>query len=251
MAYSERDQALDLLKIIALITMVIDHMRYVLPEYQNFLITLGRWAFPLFAFIIAKNTYTSIVNNQPNTLKRYFFNFLIFGLGSELPYRLLNGLAGDIKTINIIPTLLIGFLIIIIFNKKYQILYRLILIVIFVGLLWILDSYLEYGASGVLLIVSFFYYLSTKSTFGKNLLFILCVLLAVTSNLQYLIPVIKLYGFFNIYTLPITISVLFVMLLIRFYNKLDLNLNIQTIGKGFWWFYPIHMLVIFGISKII
>ena len=43
------------IKIIACVTMVLDHVKYAIPATENFItIYLGRIAFPLFAFLITE-----------------------------------------------------------------------------------------------------------------------------------------------------------------------------------------------------
>ncbi len=74
----------DLLKIIAMVTMLIDHMGVLLfPDYQIFR-TIGRIAFPIFAFYLAMGyAFTS-------DKKKYALRLLIFGLISQIPYFFLN-----------------------------------------------------------------------------------------------------------------------------------------------------------------
>ncbi len=76
----KRDDRNDLLKIIAILTMLIDHMGILLfPDY-DFMRTIGRISFPIFCYFIANGyTYTS---NRRN----YFFRILGFAFISQIPY---------------------------------------------------------------------------------------------------------------------------------------------------------------------
>jgi hypothetical protein len=74
----------DLLKIIAMITMFIDHTGVLLFPDVDILRTIGRIAFPIFAYGIAVG-----YRHTSNKLK-YLLRLLVFGLIAELPYMYLN-----------------------------------------------------------------------------------------------------------------------------------------------------------------
>ena len=91
------------LKVIAVISMVIDHSAYYLMEYDTLVYEMmrcfGRIAFPVFAFLIAEGfRHTS---NRMN----YFLHLLGFAVISEVPWYLLNGADG---THNVMFTLALG-----------------------------------------------------------------------------------------------------------------------------------------------
>lgn len=74
----------DLIKIIAMVTMLIDHIGVLLFPEMRILRTIGRIAFPIFAYQIAIGyTFTS---NKWNYAKR----LLTFGLIAQIPYIYLN-----------------------------------------------------------------------------------------------------------------------------------------------------------------
>lgn len=92
------------LKVIAVLSMVIDHCAYfLLPEGSPILYEvcrcLGRVAFPLFAYLIAEG-----FANTRNRM-RYFLTLLAFGFVSEIPWFLLNGYDGSH---NVMFTLAVG-----------------------------------------------------------------------------------------------------------------------------------------------
>ncbi|WPC04793.1 TraX family protein [Pseudomonas benzenivorans] len=101
---SPRDTALDLLKWLALLSMLLDHLRYVWPQLY-WLYVPGRLAFPLFCLAIAVNL-RRLAPGQPLPL-RYLGLLLGFALLSEWPYRLL---VPAPQTLNILPTLALGLL---------------------------------------------------------------------------------------------------------------------------------------------
>ncbi len=74
------DSRNDLLKIIAILTMLIDHAGVLLfPEY-DIMRTIGRISFPIFCFFIA-NGYRYTSNRR-----HYFLRILVFAFISQIPY---------------------------------------------------------------------------------------------------------------------------------------------------------------------
>ena len=101
-----RDGALDLLKWLALLSMVLDHLRYVGWSLDGLYVP-GRLAFPWFCLAIAANVQR--VRNAPVTGQwRYLGWLLVFSLISEVPYRLF---IDDADTLNVLPTLALGLLV--------------------------------------------------------------------------------------------------------------------------------------------
>ena len=77
-AVRDRNRALDLLKWIAIVTMVIDHASILFPQYNLLLRTIGRWAFPIFCIMLAFNLNQAISKKKTHTLKNYFKNTFPF-----------------------------------------------------------------------------------------------------------------------------------------------------------------------------
>ncbi|WP_434678381.1 conjugal transfer protein TraX [Pseudomonas sp. R1-18] len=103
-----RDKALDLLKWLAMLCMVLDHLRYVGWSIDVFYIP-GRLAFPWFCLAIALNlSRRSAAVQAPRVQWRYLAWLCGFAAISELPYRLF---MADANTLNVMPTLLLGLLI--------------------------------------------------------------------------------------------------------------------------------------------
>ncbi|WP_282397823.1 TraX family protein [Pseudomonas sp. PS01298] len=101
-----RDGALDLLKWLALLCMVLDHLRYVGLSLDGLYVP-GRLAFPWFCLAIAANLHR--VKGAPVTGQwRYLGWLLLFSVISEVPYRLF---IDDADTLNVLPTLALGLLV--------------------------------------------------------------------------------------------------------------------------------------------
>ncbi|WP_213940267.1 TraX family protein [Pseudomonas sp. dw_612] len=106
MHMTQRDGALDLLKWLALLSMVLDHLRYV-GYSVDFLYVPGRLAFPWFCLAMAANlSRARAVMGQGQW--RYLGWLMLFSAVSEIPYRLF---IPDPDTLNVMPTLVLGLLV--------------------------------------------------------------------------------------------------------------------------------------------
>ncbi|CAI8706461.1 Conjugal transfer protein TraX [Pseudomonas sp. IT-P2] len=104
MHLSQRDGALDLLKWLALLSMLVDHLRYV-GISADWLYVPGRLAFPWFCLAMAANLAR---DGARKTEWRYLGWLLLFSLLSEIPYRLY---IPEPDTLNVMPTLALGLLV--------------------------------------------------------------------------------------------------------------------------------------------
>ncbi|WP_192562661.1 TraX family protein [Pseudomonas gozinkensis] len=104
MHLSPRDGALDLLKWLALMSMLLDHLRYV-GISADWLYVPGRLAFPWFCLAMAANLAR---DGAPKTEWRYLGWLLLFSAVSEIPYRLY---IPEPDTLNVMPTLALGLLV--------------------------------------------------------------------------------------------------------------------------------------------
>lgn len=141
-----RDANLDLIKWLAMLTMLLDHLRYLYPQ-TDWLFIAGRLAFPLFCLGIA----TNVARSRPGELftddnVRYLGWLVAFSVISELPYRLLSI---DSSTLNVMPTLMLGLLIA--WGAHHRSRDSLILALITLTLAGVLHERLMYGAYGALL----------------------------------------------------------------------------------------------------
>ncbi|WP_347902403.1 TraX family protein [Pseudomonas purpurea] len=106
MHMTTRDGALDLLKWLALLCMVLDHLRYV-GHPVDLLYVPGRLAFPWFCLAMAANLARARMATAGSQW-RYLGWLLLFSALSEIPYRLY---IPDPDTLNVLPTLTLGLLV--------------------------------------------------------------------------------------------------------------------------------------------
>ncbi|AZF07750.1 TraX family protein [Pseudomonas sp. R5-89-07] len=139
-----RDGALDLLKWLALLSMVLDHLRYVGLSLDGLYVP-GRLAFPWFCLAIAANLHR--VRNVGVTGQwRYLGWLLLFSVISEVPYRMF---IDDADTLNVLPTLALGLLVARGWQQKAWVDRGLALIAVTIGAVF--STHLMFGFFGVLL----------------------------------------------------------------------------------------------------
>jgi len=102
----QRDRALDLLKWLALLSMVLDHLRYV-GYSVDLLYVPGRLAFPWFCLAMAANLARASTVTSGGQW-RYLGWLLLFSAVSEIPYRMF---IPEHDTLNVMPTLVLGLLV--------------------------------------------------------------------------------------------------------------------------------------------
>ena len=136
------------IKLVAIATMVVDHIGvYFFPD-QILLRIIGRISFPLFSFMIANGAhYTANIN-------KYISRIFIFALISQVPFYVVNSLMGLEGKLNILFTLFLALSATSLIKRignKYVATFLCILIAIAAELFGA-----DYGAFGVLLTVSFY-----------------------------------------------------------------------------------------------
>ncbi|WP_256563028.1 TraX family protein [Pseudomonas sp. Snoq117.2] len=146
MTEHDRDKGLDLIKWLAIFTMVLDHLRYLWPNAE-WLFILGRLAFPLFCLGIAANIARSPAGElYTERNARYLIRMTVFAVFSELPYRLLSD---DSGTLNVMYSLMLGLLIV--WGVHHRGRDGLLLVLVSVSVAVLIRERLMYGVFGALL----------------------------------------------------------------------------------------------------
>ena len=96
------------LKIIAVVSMLIDHIGWQFFPDAIWLRIIGRIAFPIFAFFIAQGMFYT------RSRKKYILNMLWIGLVSQVPYTFLSS---RMYNLNIMFTFIIAALIIVLIEE--------------------------------------------------------------------------------------------------------------------------------------
>lgn len=202
------------LKIIAILSMLIDHIGYIFFPDETIFRAFGRIAFPIFCFLIVEGFH------HTRSHLNYLIRLAVFAAISEIPFDLaFFGTAFDWQHQNVFFTLALGLISIFCLEEmNSRRIYVLPLI-----LTWAAAYFLhcDYGIGGVILISVL--YLTREMPWVR---FVLTALI--------------LYVFFG----SLELFGLFAMIPITLYNG-KRGPSIQMI---FYWFYPVHLLVLHVIA---
>ncbi|MCI8621203.1 MAG: conjugal transfer protein TraX [Clostridia bacterium] len=223
------------LKIVAVISMLLDHSSYLIFGKFSYLNYIGRIAFPIFAYQITEG-YTHTHN-----LKKYFSKLCIFALISQIPFMLFTSIFLSEIHLNIFFTLALGLGAIIIYDKLDNIKQEKKSTHIFYKIMGILSAFVfsafsefakcDYGYFGVLVIFSF--YLFRNNKFLMNFSFIILVFIFYGKNLLYS-SLTDVY----LWIIVFTISALFFINLYNHKKGKDTKYFLYL-------FYPMHLLIIY------
>lgn len=197
------------LKLIAVITMVLDHIGFYLDE--PILRAIGRISFPIFCFLIVEGFH------HTRSHMNYLIRLLGFAILSEVPFDLvISGTVFSFEHQNVFFTLALGLASIFCLEEMNVNRIYAIPLVIMIGASHLLHC--DYGIGGVLLIIMF--YLTRHSAWMRLVLsaFILYMFFGPTA----------LYGMIAL--IPITL-----------YN----GKRGPAVQMFFYWFYPLHLLALY------
>lgn len=203
----------ELLKVIAIIAMVIDHIGFMFfPEHIEFRI-LGRIAFPIFAFQLAKGYLHTSNKNQ------YLSRLWVFALLSQIPYTLYF----ETFNLNILFTLIISlFLIDRIHKKEWYWIFPIAFLSFLPRIAPDLPTF-DYGWYGILTPLAFYFLSLPNQKFKLLLAQVALTGLYVWSGETFEVQWFALIGVLIVLYLPL--------------DKWKVYLN----KSFFYWFYPAHL----------
>lgn len=216
----------NVLKIIALLTMVIDHIgAFIFPSFI-WLRIIGRLSFPIFAFFIAEGI------KHTRNRKRYVLVLLLFAVISQIPYAFLMAW----WKLNILFTFLIAILIIFLIenlNKKFIVSFISLMITFVLLLCTELFNVFDYGICGILFILIFYF---VKSKYIKSVLASFILILLTIKN--------YCVSGFVVSSLIQFVSIISVILLL-FYTGQKGKFNLKYL---FYVTYPLHLAIIYIVT---
>ncbi len=224
------------IKIIAIFSMLIDHIGLFLFPEVFFLRIIGRLAFPLFAWLIANGAL------HTSNIKAYLARLFGFALISQIPYVLISRTNDPFFSgLNIFFTLFLGLMAITLIRDEKNTLIRFAIIIVAAVVAELIGA--DYGAAGVLSIIAFYLTFKDikKMVFVQTCIFSLFYVLPATMTMMYtssssFIPPLGLFQIFAV------VSLLF----IGFYN----NQQGPKLKYLFYFFYPLHLLVLYLIKVL-
>ena len=215
------------LKIIAVISMLIDHSGYLIFNGFSFMNYIGRLAFPIFAFLITEGYI------HTSNLKKYFCRLLLFAVISQIPYMLFIGTITNDFSLNILFTLALGLLAITVYNKFKN----KSLGILFVALCSVLAHFLHFDYGWFAVTIIFIFYIFKNEKKYMNILFVITTFInyfyyfAKTLRTEHLL----IFLFCSLSLIPI-----------NFYN----GKKGKNIKYFLYIFYPLHLIVLYLIKLI-
>lgn len=247
--------SLTILKIIALISMTIDHTLKILPSQPilvhhfgmslsdfyyllTAIIPLGRIAYPIFAFCVAEGCI------HTGNKKRYLLRLLAFALIAEIPFRLAFNIGLGIGLYNVIFTMLIGAAACMgygFFRQRRQNIQAVLLVLALALMAELLNT--DYGGFGVLLIAAPYIVPSKKARMaavaGVLTVFYLGYTAFDGSTLTWLMGDMTCVVYW--------LGALAAVVLLCFYN----GKRGRQIKFSFYIYYPLHLGVLYGLQAFI
>lgn len=216
------------LKIIAVISMLVDHIgAYFFADIIWFRV-VGRLAFVLFAFFVCEGW------KKTSNRKKYFCTLLLFACVSQVPYHFLCG-----WKLNILFTYVLAIVLIYLIehfdkNKIVNGVEIACVVLFLVAVEW--WGFVDYGMAGVALVLIFYFFDKKWQAFG---LATLCMALLTFKNMA-----LSAFSFEN----SIQIFSVLALGLIALYNGEKGKLNLKWL---FWVFYPTHLCVVLLIMQFV
>lgn len=211
------------IKLIALVSMLIDHIGLILYPDAIALRIIGRLAFPLFAFCIAEG-----MAHTKDRVK-YIRNVFLFAVISTPVY-----VVSVEKPYNVLWTFVYAMLCIIIIDyeqKKKKWYISIICFTVYMFILFFAEyTKTDYRSYGVLLVVLFYYYYSRKNKASKEMTMLLFVALTC-------------WCYFG----TVQMFCLFSIPILWFYNGQKGSVKSKWL---FYSFYPLHLLILYVISRM-
>lgn len=205
-----------MLEWIAMLTMLFDHVGLLFFPEEAWMRVIGRMAFPIYCWGIVQGYYRS------RNVERYMGRLLVLALLSQLPY----AYAFELPKLNVIFTLLLGLLIIYVYDRVEK---HKMALLSFIALLSALIP-MDYGMYGICLMIIYHLWRDRKTIqahLGLNLIFLL------------------LFGW-----LTQMFSLFATLLLIRFPAIGRYRLK-GAMRWGYRLFYPAHLLVLYGVKLMV
>lgn len=216
------------LKIIGLITMIFDHIKYVIPSTYNFITKyIGRISFPIFAFLITEGYL------HTKSKEKYVFRLFLLAIVSEIPYRLL---FANTPYTNTIFTLLLGLLGIILFEyfknkEKLNKIVKILCIIITFILIIFLGNFINIAYAWFGLTIIWIFHILKPH---KKIMFLAYIL---TTFLYYI------NNSSNTYIISMLFTMFSIFIILLYNGKKG-----AKIKYFFYIFYPLHIYILYLIN---
>lgn len=213
----------DWLKIIAMVTMLIDHVGYYLVPRDTTIYMamriIGRIAFPIFAY------YVAMGYKRTSNINKYMIRMFVFAIITQVPFYFFSH--GQFY-LNVMFTFFMALLMLRLYERK--------------NLLWVVMLFIsdilnmDYGAYGLLIVLIFYLFGENK----KKAFFLLLLLSLVYDSLKVLE-----YGHFHWTFYLQSLCVMAIPVIYFNFKQIRINKYISYL------FYPVHIAIIVLIEKFL
>lgn len=234
-----RSSGLDLLKWLAMATMLLDHLRYIWPQAGGLLV-LGRLAFPLYCLAIAANVARSPAGELFTPANgRYLGWLLVFAVLSEWPYQLYSS---NEDSFNVLPTLALG--LVIAWGAHHKTRLSGGMAIAAAVLAYFLNAALMYGFIGALIPAALLIAIQRP-----GILWLVPAALCLVVNM----PSHILAGAaqFQLYALSFLGSAFLAPIFGLWLLRQNMSVQVWPVGRWGYWFYPGHLLVLHLVRKML
>lgn len=201
-----------MLKIIALVTMILDHIGMFWSI--EWLRLIGRLSFPIYCFLISKGV------KKTKDIKQYMIRVLMLAIISQCIWQYIG-----VNVLNILFTYFLFIQMMYFIKNKNNVMASIVFLVSV-----LVSPMLDYGFYGFVLLFMFYYiedkYVRLILMLASIIYFIKCELISVIS----LISIISIF-------------------LISKYDKPKYYKKYKKYNKLFYWMYPLHLIILFEIYK--
>lgn len=222
------------LKVIAIVTMLIDHMGAILFPDVIILRMIGRLAFPIFAFLLVEGFF------HTSDRKKYMTRLLMYALVSEVVFDLaFFGTFFEMGHQNIFFTLFLGLCAMMIFDQ-YRIKNPIAGWGFLIGIGFLATFFfVDYGMIGIATIFLYYYYHESpkRAIYSVGAMFAIMAALSI-NNASAGGELVLRAGIQGLAALAIP-------LLLMYSGERGLRFKYV-----FYLFYPVHLLILFGIDKL-
>jgi len=236
------------IKLIAIITMTMDHYNDAVIGHFTFLSVFGRIAFPLFCFQLV------VGYSKTSNVWKYMLRMMLFAVVSALPHYIFVNVSNFEFAPNVMFTLSLGLIAMYIFDKQIDKPYGDIIKVLVIAGICIMSSLIkcEYEIWGVLLIlfIHMFYPFNNEINFFGNKLKInkeMNIALFLTGIIIF--SVVKYIYLWNITTIlnvaSLTIATVIPAIIMLLFN----GKRGPALKYAFYIYYPIHFLILCQLGR--
>ena len=230
----------DILKLLAVLFMLCDHVWATVMTLPDYLTYIGRVAFPIFAFLIAEGFL------HTKNVRKYMLRLLLFAVISEIPFNLFySSRVFNPFHQNVMFTLLLGLCAISLIakmksKKTFKNIFLSSLLLLLIALLSVI-TFPDYGFYGMLMVVMFYVLRDFPFAFLAQLVAMVLINIVLFEGQVFMFSV-----FSHHVEIPVQGFAVLSLIPIWFYNGKKAKTG-RILQYGFYAFYPLHMLILYFI----